>query len=44
PSLAGNYPVIGSWVIYGEPAGIGIREDTDEVTTNASRFIPHLFK
>ena len=43
PSLAGNYPVIGSWVIYGEPAGIGIREDTDEVTTNASRFIPHLF-
>jgi glutathionylspermidine synthase len=44
PSLNGNYPVIGSWVICGEPAGIGIREDTDEVTTNASRFIPHLFR
>jgi glutathionylspermidine synthase len=44
PSLAGNYPVVGSWVIYGEPAGIGIREDSDEVTTNTSRFIPHLFR
>jgi glutathionylspermidine synthase len=44
PSMAGNYPVIGSWVIYGEPAGIGIREDRDEVTTNASRFVPHLFR
>jgi len=44
PSLAGNYPVIGSWVIYGEPAGIGIREDSREVTTNSSRFIPHLFR
>lgn len=43
PALAGNYPVIGSWVIYGEPAGIGIREDSQLVTTNASRFVPHLF-
>lgn len=44
PSFAGNYPVIGSWVINGEPAGIGIREDRHEVTTNTSRFMPHLFK
>ena len=44
PSLNGNYPVIGSWVIYGEPAGIGIREDGQEVTTNSSRFVPHLFR
>jgi glutathionylspermidine synthase len=43
PSMSGNYPVIGSWVIYGEPAGIGIREDINEVTTNCSRFVPHLF-
>jgi glutathionylspermidine synthase len=43
PSFAGNYPVIGSWVISGEPAGIGIREDRQEVTTNTSRFVPHLF-
>jgi glutathionylspermidine synthase len=44
PSMAGNYPVIGSWVISGEPAGIGIREDRQEVTTNSSRFVPHLFR
>lgn len=44
PSFGGNYPVIGSWMIYGEPAGIGIREDLQEVTTNASRFVPHLFR
>ncbi len=44
PCFNGNYPVIGSWVINGESAGIGIREDTSEVTTNNSRFIPHCFK
>ena len=43
PECAGNRPVIGSWVIDGEPAGIGIRESTTPVTTNASRFVPHLF-
>ena len=43
PVFDGNYPVIGSWVIDGEPAGIGIREDRTEITTNGSRFIPHFF-
>jgi glutathionylspermidine synthase len=43
PLFDGNYPVIGSWVIDGEPAGIGIREDRSEITTNSSRFVPHLF-
>lgn len=43
PCLEGNYPVIGSWVINGEAAGIGIREDRTMVTTNASRFVPHYF-
>lgn len=43
PCFSGNFPVIGSWVIGGEPAGIGIREDQSEVTTNTSRFVPHLF-
>ncbi len=44
PSFGGARPVIGSWMIYGEPGGIGIREDNSEVTTNTSRFIPHLFR
>jgi len=43
PCFSGNYPVIGSWVIHGEAAGIGIREDLGAITTNASRFVPHLF-
>jgi glutathionylspermidine synthase len=43
PRFDGNAPVLGSWVIDGEAAGIGIRESTDAVTTNTSRFVPHLF-
>ncbi len=43
PSLDGNHPVLGSWVIDGEPAGMGIRESTDLVTSGTSCFVPHLF-
>lgn len=43
PCFDGNYPVIGSWIIGGEAAGIGIREDKSEITANNSRFIPHYF-
>lgn len=43
PEFAGNYPVIGSWVVAGQPAGIGIREDKTEITGNNSRFVPHFF-
>jgi glutathionylspermidine synthase len=42
PSFSGNYPVLGSWIIGQEPAGMGIRESTHMVTDNLSRFIPHL--
>jgi glutathionylspermidine synthase len=42
PDYAGNYPVIGSWVIGQEPAGIGIREANTLITDNQSRFVPHL--
>lgn len=43
PCFDGNYPVIGSWVIASQPAGIGIREDKFPITGNSSRFIPHYF-
>jgi len=43
PRFDGNYTVIGSWVIGGEAAGIGIREDATPVTGNLSRFVPHYF-
>ena len=38
-----DYVTIGSWVIGDEPAGIGLREDTTEITRNTSRFVPHYF-
>ncbi len=41
--FSGNYPIIGSWIIGGFPAGIGIREDNTLITSNASRFVPHFF-
>jgi glutathionylspermidine synthase len=37
----GMRPVIGSWIVDTEPAGIGIREDKGLVTGNLSRFVPH---
>ncbi|MFN7563315.1 MAG: glutathionylspermidine synthase family protein [Prosthecobacter sp.] len=42
-SFNGQHPVIGSWIIGGHPAGIGIREDTSRITSNGSRFVPHYF-
>jgi glutathionylspermidine synthase len=44
PSFDGNYPVIGSWVIASQPAGIGIREDSTAITRDTSRFVPHFFE
>jgi glutathionylspermidine synthase len=38
------YPVIGSWIIGGEAAGIGIRESKTKITGNLSLFVPHLIK
>ncbi|HEX2829484.1 MAG TPA: glutathionylspermidine synthase family protein [Burkholderiales bacterium] len=43
PEFDGNYPVIGSWIVGGQPCGMGIREDNTPVTSNTSRFVPHYF-
>ncbi|MCY3018161.1 MAG: glutathionylspermidine synthase family protein [Planctomycetota bacterium] len=43
PRFDGNFAVVGSWVIGGEAAGVGMREDTSPVTGNLSRFVPHYF-
>ena len=42
-STAGQYAVIGSWIIGNTAAGIGIREDASPITQNTSRFVPHYF-
>jgi glutathionylspermidine synthase len=38
-----GYPVLGSWVVDGEAAGMGIRED-GLITGNRARFIPHVIR
>ncbi len=35
------YTIVGSWVIDGEPAGMGVREDVGVVTTTNGFFAPH---
>ncbi len=42
PDFDGWRPVIGLWVIDGDPRGIGIREDRNLVTGRGARFVPHL--
>ena len=42
PDFDGKFPVIGSWVIDQEAVGMGIRESDDWITSNTSRFVPHL--
>ena len=44
PNFDGNYPVLGSWVIGGAPAGMGIREDASRITGDRSRFVPHFIE
>lgn len=41
---AGKTAVFGSWLVDGEPAGMGIRESRGLVTNNTSCFVPHLFR
>ena len=43
PAFGGeNFPVLGSWVIDQEAAGMGIRESKQLITDNTSRFVPHI--
>ena len=42
-TAAGKVAVFGSWLVDGEPAGMGIRESVGLVTNNTSCFVPHLF-
>ena len=44
PNCNGTYPVLGSWLIDGVAAGIGIRESATPITDNHSCFVPHLFE
>jgi glutathionylspermidine synthase len=41
PVFDGWHTIIGSWVIGGEPCGIGVREDRGMVTGTGAKFRPH---
>jgi glutathionylspermidine synthase len=43
PDFEGHTPIIGSWLIGGQAAGMGIREVEGLITHNFSQFIPHYF-
>jgi len=44
PEFDGRHPIIGSWLIGGEPAGMGIRESSGRITNVTSSFCPHYIK
>ena len=39
-----GYSIIGSWIIGQEPCGISFRESDFPITTDKSRFIPHIIE
>ncbi|KAL1836196.1 hypothetical protein VTJ49DRAFT_5463 [Mycothermus thermophilus] len=41
PQGVSHYPVLGLWMVDGDVAGMGIREDITPITTNTSLFGPH---
>ncbi|MGP3979162.1 glutathionylspermidine synthase family protein [Streptomyces sp. 8N114] len=42
PDFDGNRTVLGTWVVDGEAAGLGIRESAGLVTDEYARFLPHV--
>mgnify|MGYP000879448230 CR=1 FL=1 len=42
PDFDGFRPVLGSWLVGDAAAGLGIREDRTAITSNRSRFVPHV--
>jgi len=42
PSFDHARAIVGAWVVGDEPAGMGLREDTNAITSNRARFVPHV--
>ena len=42
PNFDGYFPVLGCWVVAGQPAGLGIRESRQLITTEDGDFVPHV--
>lgn len=43
PRFGEQHALIGSWIVNDISCGIGLREDSDAITRNTSRFVPHAF-
>lgn len=43
PTIDDRRPILGSWLVDGEAAGMGVRESVGPITDNLSTFVPHLF-
>ena len=41
-NFGGEYPMLGSWLVAGNAAGLGIRAEDGLVTFNGARFVPHV--
>ncbi len=44
PRYDGQVPVLGSWLVDGEAAGMGIRETSGLITDNTASFTPHIIR
>lgn len=42
PQFGNNHTLIGSWLVNDTAAGLSIREDTNIITQDMSRFLPHV--
>ena len=43
PDFGAGQPVLGAWIVDGEPAGLGVREG-GLITDNTARFVPHVIR
>ncbi|MEZ5910567.1 MAG: glutathionylspermidine synthase family protein [Hyphomicrobiaceae bacterium] len=44
PEFSGERPMCGLWMVASEPAGLGIRADSSEITGNNARYLPHIIR
>ncbi|WP_299975857.1 glutathionylspermidine synthase family protein [uncultured Pseudoteredinibacter sp.] len=44
PRFGDSYTLIGSWIVGNQAAGISIREDSELITQDLSRYLPHVIK
>lgn len=42
PQFDDNFTLIGSWLVNDQSAGISVREDTNLITQDLSRYLPHV--